>query len=206
MSVLPQLPAGVVLRQLVDLETARTDTNFLQSGIERIFRDTAANWPEDAATAAAFKQLWLDQYLHHDRDLVTLALVHPTPTSENDVLGYIVGCRIDPATSPRFSALSYFQDFAAHTRAFPAHLHINLAARARGQRIGAHLVEALCRRLKSDGTSGIHVVTGRQQRNVGFYTRLGFIERARAPRGTSEVLLLARVLERCGHLDDAPRP
>jgi ribosomal protein S18 acetylase RimI-like enzyme len=191
---LPPLPAGVVLRQLVELETAGVNAALLRAGIERIFRATAARWPDDAAAAHAFQRLWLDQYFEHERELVTLALTREVPASEHDVLGYVVGCRIDPATSERFTALSYFRDFAALTPQFPAHLHINLDARTRGEGVGAHLVEALCARLKREGVSGVHVVTGRDQRNVSFYTRLGFVERARAPRGSTEVLFLARAL------------
>ena len=188
------LPAGVVLHRLTDLEAAGVAPGLLHAGITRIFRDTAACWPADPAAAAAFQTLWLDQYLAHEPDLVTLALAHAVPTTETDVLGYIAGCRIDPATSSRFDALSYFKDFAAHTRAFPAHLHINLDARARGHGIGAHLVEDLCARLTREGVPGIHVVTARDQRNVSFYTRLGFAERASAPRGATEMLFLARAL------------
>jgi GNAT superfamily N-acetyltransferase len=191
-STLPPLPPGVVLRRLADLEAAGVDAALLRSAIERIFRATAARWPDDAAAAAVFQQLWLDQYLKHERDLVTLALARAMPASESDVLGYIVACRIDPAVSARFAALSYFRDFSAFTREFPAHLHINLDARVRGQGVGARMVEDLCARLAREGGRGIHVVTGREQRNVSFYTRLGFTERARAPRGQTEVLLLAR--------------
>jgi GNAT superfamily N-acetyltransferase len=188
------LPAGVTLHRLVDLQAAGVGRALLGTGLTRIFRATAARWPVDPTAAAAFQNLWLEQYLEHEPDLVTLALAKPRPTSEADVLGYILGCRIDPATSPRFAALSYFQEFAAQTAIWPAHLHINLDARARGQGIGAHLVEALCRRLGDEGVTGLHAVTGRDQRNVSFYTRLGFIERARAPRSTTDVLFLARTL------------
>ena len=194
MSRLPPLPAGVVLRRLVDLEAAGVDPALLRAGIERIFRATAARWPEDVAAAAAFQRLWLDQYLEHERELATLAVMRAMPAAESDVVGYIVGCRIDPALSERFAALSYFEDFAALTSQFPAHLHINLEAGGRGQGIGVQLVEDLCARLAREGVRGIHVVTGREQRNVGFYTRLGFVERGRAPRGATEVVFLARAL------------
>jgi hypothetical protein len=41
---------------------------------------------------------------------------------------------------------------------------------------------------------GVHVVTGRHQRNVGFYHRLGFLERGHSTRGTTDVVFLARRL------------
>jgi GNAT superfamily N-acetyltransferase len=197
-----RLPTGPVLRRLVDLVADGFDPAPLRAGIDRIFRATAVRWPADAQAAAAFHDLWLGQYLRHEPELVVLALATASPATEADVLGYIVGCRIDPAISPRFAALDYFRAFAPQTAAFPAHLHINLEAAARGRGIGGALVEALCTRLAAEGVPGIHVVTGRDQRNVRFYTRLGFVERARAPRGATEVLLLARRIRARG--TDAP--
>ncbi len=187
-------PSGVVVRRLLDLQAAGVAPAILRAGLDRIFRATAARWPADATAARAFHDLWLGQYLDHEPDLVTLALATKVPGSEADVLGYIVGCRIDPATSLRFARLDYFRTFASFTALFPAHLHVNLDVSIRGRGIGADLVEDLCARLGAEGVSGIHVVTGREQRNMQFYTRLGFVERARAPRGATEVLFLGRPL------------
>ena len=156
-----------------------------------VFRATAAKWPEDADAARAFQHFWLDQYFEHERELVHVALQQSGGTALH-VAGYLVGCRINPALSPRFASLPYFQAFSAHCATHPAHLHVNLDAAFRNRRIGEQLVEALCTRLTVEGIPGVHVVTGREQRNVGFYTRLGFRELARTPRNATEVLFLAR--------------
>lgn len=182
--------AGPVrIARLVDLEAEGVDGNALLAGVARIFRDTAARWPDDAAAARAFQELWLDQYIRHDRDLVWLAVLAGAPAT---AVGYLVGCRIDPAPSPRFVALSYFQTFSALTAVYPAHLHINVDAAHRGRHVGERLVEAFCAQLRGEHAGGVHVVTGRDQRNVGFYKRLGFRECAATPRGGTEVLFLAR--------------
>ena len=186
-------PEAVSIARLVDLEAAGHDRAALERGIAAIFRATAARWPEDAGAAAQFQALWLGQYLENERDLVFLA-TSAAADRELLVAGYIVGCRIDPARSQRFAALSYFRDFAALTADYPAHLHVNLDAHDRGRRIGERLVETLAAHLAAEGIHGLHVVTGRAQRNVGFYTRLGFRELARAPSGTGEVLFMGRAI------------
>ena len=40
----------------------------------------------------------------------------------------------------------------------------------------------------------MHAVTGKAMRNVGFYTRCGFTERATAPWNGHEIVFLAREL------------
>ena len=186
--------APITLRRLIDLEAAGYDSAALVAGITAIFRATAAKWPDDPAAAQAFQTLWLDQYLNHERELVYLAVEEGAGAKALHVAGYLVGCRINPALSQRFVSLAYFQSFAAHCATHPAHLHINLDAGYRNQGIGAQLVEALCAQLKREGIAGVHVVTARDQRNAGFYTRLGFRELASAPRGSTEALFLARSL------------
>ena len=180
---------------LIALEARGLATDELLGGIERIFRATAARWPADPAAARAFQHLWLDQYLEHERNLAIVATQAPgIDAAAPNVVGYAVGCRINPAMSPRFAALSYFQDFADLCATFPAHLHVNIDSHFRNQRVGERLVEALCKKVADDGSSGIHVVTGREQRNVGFYKRLGFRELGHTPRGDTEVLFLGREL------------
>ncbi len=179
---------SVTIHRLIDLEVVGRDSVALIAGIERIFRSAAAHWPDDPVAARAFQELWLSQYLVYERELVFIA------KSGGVVVGYLVGCRINPATSPRFATLGYFQTFAAYCVDYPAHLHINLDADFRGHGIGERLINALFSQLRADGVIGIHVVTGREQRNVGFYRRLGFDELVATPRGGGEVLFLGRRL------------
>lgn len=184
----------VHIERLVDLTAGGHDRGALLTGVVAIFRATAARWPTDPIAAVAFQELWLDQYLRHEPDLVFVAVDRAARSSAPKVVGYLVGCRVDPGLSLRFEALGYFQNFAAVSADFPAHLHVNVDAAYRSRRVGERLVEALCARLVSEGVPGVHVVTGCDQRNVGFYGRLGFSERARTPRGRTEVVFLARGL------------
>jgi GNAT superfamily N-acetyltransferase len=111
------------------------------------------------------------------------------------VVGYLVGAVTDPAAEARFADIDYFvKDFAALTKRFPAHLHINLDAGFRSQGIGAALIEAFAARAKRAGAAGLHAVTGKGLRNVGFYVRCGFSERATAVWNGREIVFLAREL------------
>lgn len=58
---------------------------------------------------------------------------------------------------------------------WPAHLHINLAAEARGRGVGAALMEAWLARLRSHDLPGCHVSTlAENARAIGFFERMGF--------------------------------
>jgi GNAT superfamily N-acetyltransferase len=109
-------------------------------------------------------------------------------------VGYVVSCHANPARSPRFAGLTYFQAFAAACARFPAHLHINLTEAARGGGIGARLIEACAADAAAAGLSGIHVVTSATARNVGFYRRNGFHEVDSAERNGNRVVFLGREL------------
>ncbi len=157
--------------------------------IERIFF-AASNVQSfrDDAHRAAFRWLWLGRYLAQEPDHAFVAV------SATVVCGYLVGSLADPAPRAEFSELAYFQDFAAQTVRFPAHLHINVDEGARGRGVGALLVDRFAAHAAAKGISGVHVVTGAGMRNVRFYERLGFGEVARAPRNGSAVVMLAKAL------------
>lgn len=121
----------------------------------------------------AFRERWLGRYLVHDPDHAWVALAH-----DGRVIGYLVGAFDDPAQAPRFGDIAYFAELASATRHYPAHLHVNLAVEARGAGVGSELVRAFVRSVEKAGLPGVHIVTSRAARNVGFYTRLGFLERA----------------------------
>ena len=96
---------SIAIARLIDLEASGVGPDALVDAIVRIFRATAARWPAEPAAARSFQHLWLDQYLQHERDLALLAFRPAGVPHEVEVVGYVVGCRIDPATSPRFAAL-----------------------------------------------------------------------------------------------------
>lgn len=69
------------------------------------------------------------------------------------------------------------QFFSAATHAllrskYPAHLHVNVAAEARGAGVGAALAQKYFERLRAAGVGGVHVFCGKKP--VPFYERLGF--------------------------------
>lgn len=60
-------------------------------------------------------------------------------------------------------------------RDFPAHLHIDLLARARGGGMGRTLIERLLADLRERGIEGVHFgVDARNADALGFYEHLGF--------------------------------
>jgi ribosomal protein S18 acetylase RimI-like enzyme len=68
--------------------------------------------------------------------------------------------------------------------AYPAHLHIDLMDRARGQGLGRALIERLLAELRSRGVVGLHLwVDAANENAIGFYRRLGFEELRREQRG-----------------------
>ena len=163
-----------------------------EAAIERIFY--AASWTKAFASEAArdaFRERWLGRYLVHDAGHVFVAL-----DGARQVVGYLVGCLDDPAQTNRFGDIGFFADFAGLTARYPAHLHVNLVERARGAGIGGLLVEAFCEQAARAGLPGVHVVTGRGVRNVGFYERLGFFERGVTVFNGHEVVFLGRDLSR----------
>ncbi len=77
--------------------------------------------------------------------------------------------------------------------AFPAHLHIDLQARARGTGLGRVLIERLLSDLREREVSGVHLGVDPDNANaIGFYEHLGFAALDREP-GT---LLMGRRLDR----------
>lgn len=61
---------------------------------------------------------------------------------------------------------------------FPAHLHINVEVSTRGSGAGNKLIHHFIKNLKHNhknfDNSGLHIVTGIQERNQKFYARCGF--------------------------------
>ena len=67
---------------------------------------------------------------------------------------------------------------------YPAHLHIDLLERARGQGLGRVLTDRLFADLRREGIRGIHLGVDPDNANgIGFYEHLGFREVGREPGG-----------------------
>jgi len=153
---------------------------FFESSAVRSFASTGAR--------AAFHERWLGRYLLHFPEHVLIAMAGP------EVAGYLVGSLDDPANDPLFDDLAFLPAFSGLTRRYPAHLHVNLAAPWRGQGIGARLISAFAERARASGAPGVHVVTQRGLRNVGFYEHNAFLARGSTVLDGRELLFLGRDL------------
>ena len=175
--------------RLVQLEAPERHPE-LVAQVEAIFWQTSARTFAPGSERDAFRERWLGRYLRGGSDVVLLALA-----GEDMVAGYLVGALENPAKQSRFADIGYFRtDFADLTPRFPAHLHINLAADFRSQGIGAQLIEAFAAQARRASAPGMHAVTGKGMRNVRFYTRCGFVERATALWNGREIVFLGREL------------
>jgi GNAT superfamily N-acetyltransferase len=174
---------------LAQLEAAEQHPE-LVTQVEAIFWQTSARSFSPGPERDAFRERWLGRYMRGASDVVLLALI-----GDHTVAGYLVGALENPAEQPRFADIGYFRDdFGDLTRRFPAHLHINLAAAFRSRGIGAALIEAFADHAKRAGAPGMHAVTGKGMRNVGFYLRCGFVERATGLWSGSDIVFLGREL------------
>lgn len=161
--------------------------------IDAIFFDASNTKTfESPAARLAFRERWLGRYLDSWPEFATLAC------QGDHVAGYIVGCVIDPVTLPVFRDIPYFTSFASLTAEYPAHLHVNVHAGRRDAGLGGRLVEHFAVQAAAAGARGLHVVTSRSARNIGFYRRLGFHEAGTAAasggNASDDVVFLARRL------------
>jgi GNAT superfamily N-acetyltransferase len=138
----------------------------------------------------AFRERWLGRYLQGGTDVVLLAF-----DASQALAGYLVGALDDPARQSRFDDIPYFRrEFRDFCRSYPAHLHINLAPACRSRGLGARLIEAFAAHAAEAGAPGMHVVTGKELRNVRFYKRCGFSEQAVARWNHGDIVFLGRQL------------
>jgi ribosomal protein S18 acetylase RimI-like enzyme len=86
----------------------------------------------------------------------------------------------DPRTpDERIAALIHHPPVwpAEITARYPSHLHIDLLPEAQGRGHGRALMARLLRALAEAGSPGVHLGVARtNQRAIGFYRRLGFVE------------------------------
>ena len=165
-------------------------THAISMGLDSIFFEASSvrSFASDEEMAI-FREKWLGSYLALNPKDSFLAL-----DDRFEVVGYVVGDLENPAGTPRYASLGYFDHFSPYTPAYPAHLHMNVASQHRSRGLGARLVEAFAAHAKACGCPGVHVVTGAGMRNVGFYVRNGFEPIAEAPWNGRQVVLLGRKL------------
>ena len=129
---------------------------------------------------AAFRERWFGRYLTQHPQWAFVALA-----ADGSVAGYLVGA---------LEEASGFDAFAEAAREFPAHLQVNLAPAYRSRGIGAALIDAFAADAARAGAKGMHIVTSADARNVRFYERAGFSERARTSVNGRDLVFLGRSL------------
>jgi GNAT superfamily N-acetyltransferase len=166
----------------------------LRAQLDAIFFEASGRTFAPGPERETFHERWLGRYLQRDTDVVLLAL-----DGEQTVAGYVVGASDDPADQQRFDDIPYFRhEFRALCRRYPAHLHINIAPPFRSRGLGAELIEAFAACARQAGAPGMHVVTGKEARNVTFYARCGFSELATAVWNGGPIIFLGRRLAEPG--------
>lgn len=164
------------------------DPAHLLPGMDAIFFASSATQTfAGVAERLAFRERWLGRFLDCFPEATFVAL-----DEDAEIVGYVVGALSDPARDPRFADIAYFAKLAHLTPAYPAHLHINLAARVRNRGIGGRLVAAFCRHAHGRGAEGVHVVTAKMSRNRAFYARNGFSVLAELGDPGREIVMLGR--------------
>jgi GNAT superfamily N-acetyltransferase len=165
-----------------------TERDGLISDLDRIFFSSSATQTfESEREKVEFRERWLGRYLKYFPDCTVLAL-----DRERRAIGYVIGSLDDPATDPLFADLPFLAAFAALTARYPAQLHINIDEAWRGRGIGAALIGAFADLASEAGAPGIHAVTSRGMRNIGFYLANGFEERGATVMNDRELVFLGR--------------
>jgi GNAT superfamily N-acetyltransferase len=160
----------------------------LITDLDRIFFTSSARQSfETEREKAEFRERWLGRYLKYFPDCTVVAL-----DKGGRAIGYIIGSLDDPATDPLFADVPVLAAFAAQTARYPAQLHINIDEGWRGHGIGAALIAAFADLASEAGVPGIHAVTARGMRNIGFYLANGFEERGAARVNDRELVFLGR--------------
>jgi GNAT superfamily N-acetyltransferase len=161
-----------------------------EAQVDAIFFAASTRTFAPGAERDAFRERWLGRYLQGGTDVVLLAMA-----GRETVAGYLVGALDDPSDQPRFADIAYFRrEFRDLCRRYPAHLHVNVATGFRSLGIGARLLEGFASQARDAGAPGLHVVTGKDARNVAFYTRCGLSQVGAAKWNDGEVAFLGRAL------------
>lgn len=162
----------------------------LSAALDEIFFSSSAtkSFASDA-DRRAFRERWLGRYVRDDPDWFYVVL------SGGRIVGYLAGAIDDPAATGRFSDIGYFFDIAEETARYPAHLHVNIAKGYRSGGLGSRLIERFVSDLRQAGVRGVHLVTGRDSRNVPFYLKNGFEPVKIVAFGESESVMLGRRLD-----------
>jgi GNAT superfamily N-acetyltransferase len=175
--------------EIVSFADVERSPNLIAALDEIFFEASATRSFDSERHRACFRERWLGRYLEHEAEHTFLAL-----DASSRPAGYVVGDIVDPASKPLYADIPYVQALAASTRRYPAHLHINLAPAHRSRGIGSRLIETFASHAAARGAPGVHIVTSKGARNVGFYERNGFLLRQEIAWADRALVLLGRDL------------
>lgn len=145
---------------------AAFDKKFLPEIREIFFESSTKKTFKDEAEKEAFFYKYLGFYLEHFPELCLVAV-------DKKVLGYVV-CSPESNLSDLVKLQPHLKNFERYFNKFPAHLHINCHADSRGQGIGSKLIVETEKKLGAMNIKGLHIMTGNDAANQGFYKKLGF--------------------------------
>ena len=93
---------------------------------------------------------------------------------EEKIIGYLVGCFDSASAEELFKCIFYYKTFACWYTEYPCHFHVNCHPDYQGVGYGEALVDRFGCDARAAGARGMHIVTGLDARNRGFYERLKF--------------------------------
>lgn len=164
-------PTELTLDQMAELKEI-----FFESSAKKEFKDQKEK--DD------FFWKYLGFYLVNFPDYVWIARL-------GRILGYVVGAPItnDPQI---YEIQPHLKSFEAFFNDYPAHLHINCHAEARGLGVGSKLLKELENKLQEAQITGLHIMTSPESRNKNFYKRLGFDFEVTLNSSGSPILLMGK--------------
>lgn len=175
-----------IILKLSDPAVTHERSQILEEIEEIFFESSARKSFSDEEARVRFQWRYLGFYLAHYPDCVWIA-------KSKGVLGYCLGM---PMTlSPELYKLQpHLVMFEGYYKEYPAHLHINCHADARGQGLGSKLVKEFEKGMQELGIKGIHLMTSPESRNRSFYQRLGYTFEVELSYQQSPILLMGKRL------------
>ena len=151
--------SAVVIQNFKEEFKAQLSEIFFETSTKKDFKDQTEK--------EAFYWKYVGFYLSHYAQYSWIAV------QDGKVLGYVLGM---PRTIDQdlYALQPHLKAFEEHFRLYPAHLHVNCHASARGKGIGKTLVQKLLTQLKDQKVPGLHIMTGPTSDNKIFYQKLGF--------------------------------
>ncbi|MBI4828142.1 MAG: GNAT family N-acetyltransferase [Nitrospinae bacterium] len=140
----------------------------------------------DGGEMEMFFNVWTSYYFEHEPELVYTISANGSPG------GYLTGCADSARAAPWFARTESYPLFSDWFHEYPAHFHINVHPRLRGQGLGSRLARRFFDDMKRRGAAGVHVVTAADARNTGFYQRLGLAPLARRECGGRRLAALGQ--------------